>query len=273
MRPRYSRSPPARRSQPSTSCSSLSGESDLYISLMPPSTGCWPDAHCSRHANVQHRSAGSECSPRAPRGATRVARPADETTWRALRTIAARRSFASSCPRWPSAALPVAAAGGQDDVPVRSQVHGFCSSAPVAKWIASSSHTAMSGVTCGRPSARTVETQNSSARSRAARVSSQPVATASSSLNRVSSSVTGCCVSSPFRSRTGRPATLDPNKRQRDGDEARERRRRQPERRREHVVPPASLPTAAEHRDHAAVVHSHGFVLRPATPIPTTPSL
>ena len=74
-----------------------------------------------------------------------------------------RRSFASSCPRWPSAALPVAAAGGQDDVPVRSQVHGFCSSAPVAKWIASSSHTAMSGVTCGRPSARTVETQNSSA--------------------------------------------------------------------------------------------------------------
>ena len=76
-----------------------------------------------------------------------------------------------------------------------------------------------------------------------------------------------------FSIRDGRPATLDPNKRQRDGDEARERSRRQPERRREHVVPPASLPTAAEHRDHAAVVHSHGFVLRPATPIPTTPSL
>src|SRR5262249_55890505 len=54
----------------------------------------------------------------------------------------------------------------------------FCSPGPVAKWIASSSHTATRGVTCGRPSARTVEIQNSSASSRAIRVSSQLVATA-----------------------------------------------------------------------------------------------
>src|SRR3954468_22652932 len=60
--------------------------------------------------------------------------------------------------------------------------------------MASSSQTATSGVTCGRPSARTVEIQNSSASSSARRVFSQSVATASWSLNRVSSSVTGCFI-------------------------------------------------------------------------------
>ena len=68
--------------------------------------------------------------------------------------------------------------------------------------------------------------------------------------------------------RAGREASLDPNERQRNGDGARERARHQPEGKREHVMPPAPLSTAAEHRDHAAVVHSHGFVLRPATPVP-----
>src|SRR6266568_982227 len=57
--------------------------------------------------------------------------------------------------------------------------------------MASSSHTATSGVTCGRPSARTVQIQNSSAVSSSRRVWSHPVATASWSLNRASSSVTG----------------------------------------------------------------------------------
>src|SRR3954453_1186374 len=66
--------------------------------------------------------------------------------------------------------------------------------------MASSSQTATSGVTCGRPSARTVEIQNSSASSSARRVSSQLVATASWSLNRVSSSVTGCFIGVSFRS-------------------------------------------------------------------------
>ena len=53
-----------------------------------------------------------------------------------------------------------------------------------------------------------------------------------------------------------------PNQHQRGGDEARERGRRHPQRRREHVMPPASLPTAAEHRDHVAFVHDRRFVLR-----------
>src|SRR6266699_6447665 len=39
----------------------------------------------------------------------------------------------------------------------------FCSVSAVQKWRAPSSHTATSGVTWGRPSARTVEIQNSSA--------------------------------------------------------------------------------------------------------------
>ena len=64
-----------------------------------------------------------------------------------------------------------------------------------------------------------------------------------------------------------RRAVLDPNQRERAGDEARERGRRQPERRREHVMPPAPLPTAAKHRDHVAFVHSRRFVLRRRTPI------
>ena len=73
--------------------------------------------------------------------------------------------------------------------------------------------------------------------------------------------------------RPSQPPSLDPNQHQRDRDEARERGRRQPERRREHVMPPASLPTAAKHRDHAAFVHSHRFVLRRRTPIPKKRSL
>src|ERR1700686_3986803 len=57
--------------------------------------------------------------------------------------------------------------------------------------MAPGSHTATSGVTWGRPSARTVEIQNSSAVSSTRRVSSHPVATASGSLKRGSIFVTG----------------------------------------------------------------------------------
>src|ERR1019366_1830237 len=70
-------------------------------------------------------------------------------------------------------------------------LRAFCSSAPVTKWTAPSSHTATSGVTWGRPSVRTLEIQNSSAASRTRRVSSHVVATASGSLNRASSCVVG----------------------------------------------------------------------------------
>jgi hypothetical protein len=70
----------------------------------------------------------------------------------------------------------------------------FCSVPPVEKWMAPSSHTATSGVTWGRPSARTVEIQKSSAASSARRVSSHVVATAAGSLNRVSISVTGLLI-------------------------------------------------------------------------------
>ncbi len=68
------------------------------------------------------------------------------------------------------------------------------------------------------------------------------------------------------------PTSLDPNQHQSDSHEARERNRRQPERRREHVMPPASLPTAAEHGDRVAFVHSRKFVLRRRTPVPETPA-
>src|SRR3984893_7394149 len=65
--------------------------------------------------------------------------------------------------------------------------------------MAPSSHTATSGVTWGRPSARTVETQNSSAVSSTRRVSSQPVATVSGSLKRGSIFVTGSFIKrTPF---------------------------------------------------------------------------
>ena len=57
--------------------------------------------------------------------------------------------------------------------------------------MAPSAQAATTGVTCGRPSARTVEIQNSSAPSSALRVSSHPVAVAAGSLYRSSSLVTG----------------------------------------------------------------------------------
>src|SRR5258706_14264485 len=57
--------------------------------------------------------------------------------------------------------------------------------------MAPSSQTATSGVTCGRPSARTVQIQKSSAVSITWRVSSHPTASEPGSLNRLSISVTG----------------------------------------------------------------------------------
>jgi hypothetical protein len=41
----------------------------------------------------------------------------------------------------------------------RAAIADFCSSVPVEKQTASSTHAATTGVTCGRPSARTVEIQ------------------------------------------------------------------------------------------------------------------
>jgi hypothetical protein len=61
----------------------------------------------------------------------------------------------------------------------------------------SSAHTATTGVTWGRLSARTVVSQKSSAASIVRRVSSQAVATASGSLYRRSSMVTGVHMKSP----------------------------------------------------------------------------
>src|SRR5690606_11878667 len=70
-----------------------------------------------------------------------------------------------------------------------ARFRAFCSCGPVQKWTAPSSHTATSGVTCGRPSARTVVSQDTPARRRTATASSQVVAVASGSLNRGSSLV------------------------------------------------------------------------------------
>jgi hypothetical protein len=58
----------------------------------------------------------------------------------------------------------------------------FCSPGPLLKYNAPSIQTATTGVTCGRPSARTVDTQNSPARSRRATASGQGAAWAFSSL-------------------------------------------------------------------------------------------
>src|SRR6516225_9780891 len=74
----------------------------------------------------------------------------------------------------------------------------FCSCMPVQKKSAPPSHTATSGVMCGRPSARTVVIQNSSACSSARRVCSHPVAAAAGSLNLGSRLVTGVVTASPL---------------------------------------------------------------------------
>jgi hypothetical protein len=56
--------------------------------------------------------------------------------------------------------VPLVAAGGHDDGGIAGEVSGFFSSGPVQKWTVSSTHTATSGVTCGRPSVRTVVIQD-----------------------------------------------------------------------------------------------------------------
>ena len=85
---------------------------------------------------------------------------------------------------------------------------GFCprffalrSSVPMQKYIASSCHTANRGVTCGRPSGRTVESQNTSASSMCRRPSAQSVGVASGLLNPAWSSPTGisAAMSSPLQ--------------------------------------------------------------------------
>src|SRR5690606_38886541 len=85
-----------------------------------------------------------------------------------------------------------------------ARFRAFCSSGPVQKWTAPSSHTATSGVTCGRPSARTVVSQDTPALRRTATASSQVVAVASGSLNRGSSLVlVGAVMGSRVPPRTG----------------------------------------------------------------------
>jgi hypothetical protein len=62
------------------------------------------------------------------------------------------------------ARVPLVAPGGESATwGFVRRLTAFCSAGPVQKWRASSCHTATSGVTCGRPSARTVVIQNSSA--------------------------------------------------------------------------------------------------------------
>src|SRR5262249_1090827 len=74
----------------------------------------------------------------------------------------------------------------------------FCSSAPVLNQMAPSTQTATTGVTCGRPSARTVETQNSSAAWRIRQVSAHSTATAAGSLYTLSKVVTGVFIGPPI---------------------------------------------------------------------------
>lgn len=67
--------------------------------------------------------------------------------------------------------------------------------APVVKQTTPSVQTATTGVTCGRPSARTIEIQNSSAAWRIRQVSSHSTATAAGSLYWWSKVVTGVFIS------------------------------------------------------------------------------
>src|ERR1019366_9038696 len=79
------------------------------------------------------------------------------------------------------------------------------SSGPVQKYIASSCHTANRGVTCGRPSGRTVESQNTSASLMCRRPSAQSVAVAPGLLNPAWSSAAGIstAMSIPFVENVG----------------------------------------------------------------------
>ena len=72
-----------------------------------------------------------------------------------------------------------------------SRLRCFCSRSPVQKCTAPSSTTPISGVTCGRPSARTVVIQYSSARSSACATSRHGVGPASGSLKRSSNLAVG----------------------------------------------------------------------------------
>jgi len=67
----------------------------------------------------------------------------------------------------------------------------FCSVSPVVKCNWSRAHTATSGVTCGRPSARTVLSQNNSAEASSSCVAGHVVAIAVGLLYRSSSDVVG----------------------------------------------------------------------------------
>jgi AcrR family transcriptional regulator len=111
---------------------------------------------------------------------------------------ATRSSTASSATRTASPSTTTSSPRSHRLHPVVSTTCGlasklacFCSSAPVENHTAPSDQAATTGVTCGRPSARTVEIQNSSAVSSTLRVSSQVVATAAGSLYSSSNVVTG----------------------------------------------------------------------------------
>ena len=95
---------------------------------------------------------------------------------------------ANRCSRW-SARL----------VGLAPRLSAFCSPGPVLKCSARSSQIATSGVTCGRPSRRTVAIENSCASRSTRSVSPQGVGSAPGSLKRSSSSV----ITSPIVSSSG----------------------------------------------------------------------
>ena len=101
-----------------------------------------------RRRRRRHRNA-SHCRtwPR-----TRLPVPATPAPWSVTRT--AVPSTTTSIPR-AQALLPVVIATCR----LRSRLRAFCSRSPVQKCTAPSCHTPISGVTCGRPSARTVVSQ------------------------------------------------------------------------------------------------------------------
>ncbi len=79
-------------------------------------------------------------------------------------------------------ALPVEPARLEQHPISKGRFAAFCSLSPVVKWRASSTHTATTGVAWGRPSGRTVTSQESSAASNWRRVASQGVGSAEGSL-------------------------------------------------------------------------------------------
>src|SRR6202167_6862272 len=147
-------------------------------------------------------------SPKASPGTANFHRPSHLT----VNAVASLRSSASSVTRTASPSTITSTPWSQVAQPVVSTTCGlprrlanFCSPGPVVKQTAPSTQTATNGVTCGRPSALTVETQNSSAASRIRQVSSHSTATAAGSLYWWAEVVTGVFISAPVLGCSPRP--------------------------------------------------------------------